>query len=60
MHRDPAALTKTKFDLVVPGGGIQGAATAREGGAAFRSAIEYSYPSFSLPLVTSNCWTKSG
>jgi glycerol-3-phosphate dehydrogenase len=30
MERNPSALSKTTFDLVVIGGGIQGAATARE------------------------------
>ncbi len=30
MHRDPEALARQKFDLVIIGGGIQGAATARE------------------------------
>jgi glycerol-3-phosphate dehydrogenase len=30
MERNPAALSKTRFDLVVIGGGINGAATARE------------------------------
>jgi glycerol-3-phosphate dehydrogenase len=30
MERNPSALSKTRFDLVVVGGGINGAATARE------------------------------
>lgn len=30
MERDPSALSKSRFDLVVIGGGINGAATARE------------------------------
>ena len=30
MNREPAALSKTKFDLAVIGGGVNGAAIARE------------------------------
>src|SRR5574340_1150881 len=30
MRRDPEALSKQKFDLAIIGGGIQGAATARD------------------------------